>query len=195
MIFMEKIYTAFSKDREEWVPEYATYVDKERCIGCGMCVRMCFNRVYEMQIIDGKEVAVVVNDKKCFGDCHCHAICPVEGGAMVCKSKNLSEFPENAPDGYVFNKEGKPWKQYFVVSVDEKKCTGCRNCIRICQRMVFDVVEKGKKVVAEATLPAMCMGDMHCVAYCKPDAIRVEEIEFPGVKVNQKSISEFIEGK
>lgn len=185
----EEVYKAVSKGKELWIPEYAEYVDTERCVGCGMCVRMCFNRVYEMQVINGKEVAAVVNAEACFGDCHCHTICPVEGGAMVCKSKSKNDFPGEVEENHVFNKSGKPWKQRFVIAVDEKKCTGCKNCIRICQRMVFDIMEKNGRIIAKVMLPELCLGDLHCVAYCKPDAIEVEEAGFPGIKINKESIS------
>jgi NAD-dependent dihydropyrimidine dehydrogenase PreA subunit len=195
MFMADDVYIVPSKGGDEWIPEYANYVDRERCVGCGMCVRMCFNRVYEMQVVDGKEVAVVVNDRRCFGDCHCHTICPVEGGAMVCKSKAKTEFPKGIEKNHAFNKAGEPWKQDFVVSVDEKRCTGCRNCVRLCQRMVFDMVEKDGRIVAEAVLPDLCMGDLHCVGYCKPDAIKVETRGFPGIKINEKSVSAFTGGQ
>lgn len=72
---------------KDWTPAFIESVDPEKCIGCGMCVRVCLNNVYEIKEINGKKVSVVVNPDDCFGDCHCHKVCPVPGGAMICKPK------------------------------------------------------------------------------------------------------------
>lgn len=73
----------------KWVPAFVQYVDREKCTGCGMCAKVCLSECYEIQEINGKKVSVVINRESCMGDCHCHKVCPVEGGAMVCKPKAL----------------------------------------------------------------------------------------------------------
>jgi nitroreductase/NAD-dependent dihydropyrimidine dehydrogenase PreA subunit len=50
-----------------------TVIDRERCIGCGECVRVCPAQTIEMQ--DGK--AAVTGDRS-LGCGHCAAVCPVE---------------------------------------------------------------------------------------------------------------------
>jgi nitroreductase/ferredoxin len=50
-----------------------TVIDRERCIGCGECVRVCPSQTLEMQ--DGK--AVVTGDRS-LACGHCVAVCPVE---------------------------------------------------------------------------------------------------------------------
>ena len=50
-----------------------TVIDRERCIGCGECVRVCPSQTLEMQ--DGK--AAVTGDRS-LGCGHCAAVCPVE---------------------------------------------------------------------------------------------------------------------
>ena len=47
-------------------------VDKDVCIGCGLCVHDCPMKVY--QIKDG--VSVVVNQEDCMQCLSCHEICP-----------------------------------------------------------------------------------------------------------------------
>lgn len=64
---------------------YVQSVDPEKCIGCGRCVKVCLGGCYEMQEVEGETKAVVVNPANCMGDCHCHKVCPVEGGAMSCR--------------------------------------------------------------------------------------------------------------
>lgn len=100
-----KMYTARNKRGGEWIPKFIEYVDEGKCIGCGLCVRIC--NLYEMKEVPerqmrvqvkGKEkdftvrkVAVVTNSSNCLCDCHCHLICPVDGGAMVCRAKSERE--------------------------------------------------------------------------------------------------------
>lgn len=76
---------------EEWIPAFLQYVDKDKCIGCGMCVKVCLGNCYELKKINGKTVSVAVHPENCFGDCHCHKICPVLGGAMICKPKLIQK--------------------------------------------------------------------------------------------------------
>lgn len=46
-------------------------VDKDKCIGCGLCVKDCFVR--DIELIDGK---AKINNVKCFKCGHCIAVCP-----------------------------------------------------------------------------------------------------------------------
>ena len=50
-----------------------TVIDREHCIGCGECVRVCPSQTLEMK--DGK--AIVTGDRS-LGCGHCVAVCPVE---------------------------------------------------------------------------------------------------------------------
>ncbi|MFQ6075336.1 MAG: 4Fe-4S binding protein [Candidatus Bathyarchaeia archaeon] len=100
-------YKAKNASGGEWIPAFVEYIDPERCIGCGLCLKVCMGGCYEMRSIKPREISVamsgrertvkvkkqafVVNPEGCYGDCHCHKICPVDGGAMVCKPKLLED--------------------------------------------------------------------------------------------------------
>lgn len=68
-----------------WTPMYVQAVDPDRCTGCGRCVKVCLGGCYELYDRDGATKARVANAGNCMGDCHCHKVCPVEGGAMTCR--------------------------------------------------------------------------------------------------------------
>lgn len=92
---LNKNWIKFKKaSGEEWLPAFVQKVDWHKCIGCGMCVRVCLGNCYQLKKVNGKLVSVVVNPKNCYGDCHCHKICPVKGGAMICKPKLIKEIKD-----------------------------------------------------------------------------------------------------
>ena len=48
------------------------FVDKDACVGCGLCVKDCPMHVYELQ----NSVSVPVRPNNCMGCLSCHEICP-----------------------------------------------------------------------------------------------------------------------
>jgi ferredoxin len=48
-------------------------VEKEKCIGCGMCEKVCSRGVYEIRELNGK-ISVDVNAGNCVGDWSCQMI-------------------------------------------------------------------------------------------------------------------------
>ncbi len=83
-------YLTFRRqDGSPWTPMYVQSVDPAKCTGCGLCVKVCVGGCYEMQAVEGRKIALVVNPGTCLGDCHCHKVCPVAGGAMICKAVEI----------------------------------------------------------------------------------------------------------
>lgn len=161
-------YSAKVRGGDEWLRTFLNYIDHRKCIGCGRCVWACYNSCYELREVDGKVKSFVdeSNVDKCFGDCHCHTVCPTQ--AMVCKPVDVEEFKYKAEanskavaepgEGYSLRKSGEPWRQQFELEIDGKRCTGCGDCIAICQQMVLDMEDVDGGEVAVIVAPEMCMG-------------------------------------
>lgn len=62
-------------------------VDKEKCIGCGLCIKDCFVR--DIELIEGK---ALIKNITCFKCGHCIAICPV--AAVSTDEYNMSDVVE-----------------------------------------------------------------------------------------------------
>jgi Pyruvate/2-oxoacid:ferredoxin oxidoreductase delta subunit len=60
----------------------------------------------------------------------------------------------------------------FLPVIKEDKCTGCRECARICPKMVLDVEDEEIKV-SDAYY---CTGCESCSVVCPHRAIEVKEI-------------------
>lgn len=104
---LDHIFTSLTKSGKIWVPMYLISVDPKKCIGCGKCVQICMGKCYRIKniepekrnvVINGiermitvKRVAEVVSTDSCYGDCHCHLICPIKD-AIICKTKTIYEF-------------------------------------------------------------------------------------------------------
>ena len=103
----KKWYAARKASGELWIPAFVRYVDPEKCIGCGLCVKVCMGECYEIREVRPRKLAVAVNGRtkvvevrrqafvvrpgNCYGDCHCHKVCPVDGGAMVCEPLTIDD--------------------------------------------------------------------------------------------------------
>lgn len=61
-------------------------VDESKCIHCGLCVKDCIAKVYEL---DENKVPKATGEKRCIGCQHCLAVCPV--GAISVFDKNPDE--------------------------------------------------------------------------------------------------------
>lgn len=73
-------------------------VDKEKCIGCGLCVKDCF--VSDIKLVDKK--AEIANER-CFKCGHCIAICPMN--AVSTDEYNMDDVKEY--DKETFNVEAE----------------------------------------------------------------------------------------
>ncbi|AEH60462.1 4Fe-4S ferredoxin iron-sulfur binding domain protein [Methanosalsum zhilinae DSM 4017] len=53
------------------------YIDKDRCTGCGACRRACPKgpRIYSIEEVEGKKIAVVKDPSYCLGCKMCTTVC------------------------------------------------------------------------------------------------------------------------
>jgi heterodisulfide reductase subunit A-like polyferredoxin len=60
----------------------------------------------------------------------------------------------------------------FVAGIDPDECSGCRECMRICQFGAITYSASNKKAVIDQR---WCYGCGVCRSACKKNAIRLEE--------------------
>lgn len=73
-------------------------IDKEKCIGCGLCVKDCFPK--DIQIVDGK---ASINNVTCMKCGHCVAVCPK--AAVSTDDYNMDDVKEYSKDEFSINAE------------------------------------------------------------------------------------------
>ena len=72
-------------------------VDSARCTGCGTCVKVCPENVFEIKNIDGKNVSAVVAEKNCFACKACEIRCPEHAIEVVAPEIRKVEPPPDYP--------------------------------------------------------------------------------------------------
>jgi tetrahydromethanopterin S-methyltransferase subunit A len=72
-------------------------VDSARCTGCGTCVKVCPENVFEIKNIDGKSVSAVVAEKNCFACKACEIRCPEHAIEIVAPEIRKVEPPPDYP--------------------------------------------------------------------------------------------------
>ncbi len=60
----------------------------------------------------------------------------------------------------------------YVITVDEKNCKGCGECVSICPVEIYKL-EDGRLIVGNSE---ECSGCQSCVSVCENQAITISEI-------------------
>lgn len=69
------------------------------------------------------------------------------------------------------NAKNPDWQTAFIDHIDEKKCTGCGVCVRVCPRRVLGMQESKGREIAVVINAENCIGDGSCTKVCEPKAI------------------------
>lgn len=139
-------------------------VDKQKCIGCNLCIKDCF--VNDIKMIDNKAYA---KNKTCFKCGHCIAICPQN--AISIDDYNMDEVVE-------YNKEN-----FHIDSDNLLNFIKFRRSIR-CFRDKDVEVEKIKKII-DAGRFTPTGGNLQNVSYIvvKDDIDKLKEMTIETLKV------------
>ncbi|ABP79033.1 MULTISPECIES: ferredoxin III, nif-specific [Stutzerimonas stutzeri group] len=87
---MEAVITGRTRGGAEWVPQFVTAVDAQKCIGCGRCYKVCPRDVFELversgmvgeddDLYDEDDemmVMAIADGLDCIGCKACSAVCP-----------------------------------------------------------------------------------------------------------------------
>lgn len=85
----EAMITGRTRGGAEWIPEFVTALDAQKCIGCGRCYKVCprdvFTLVERAEMVEDADdfddddemmVMTVQNGLDCIGCKACAAVCP-----------------------------------------------------------------------------------------------------------------------
>lgn len=161
---------------KEWVPE--NYRGRpglifDKCISCGICVRMCPTaciKLVDTKDKDGKDVKrPQINIGRCAMCGYCAEYCPVDS-MTVTPEYELAEFTrydliygpkrlnfDGTTEGMKIKSEvtlpsdiasGNFGRRVSPFDIDRpelnnKKCIGCKKCAKVCPTSAINMVEKG----------------------------------------------------
>ena len=74
------VITGLTRDKKEWIPQFVTSIDKELCIGCGRCYKVCVMDVLAYEEVDeddsAKAYMTIAKPGNCIGCQACGRTCP-----------------------------------------------------------------------------------------------------------------------
>ncbi|WP_066377344.1 ferredoxin III, nif-specific [Anabaena sp. CA = ATCC 33047] len=84
------VLTGLTFGGKTWTPKFAQSIDKDKCIGCGRCVKVCGHSVLDLKALNEegefvddedddeieRKVMVVAHSENCVGCEACARICP-----------------------------------------------------------------------------------------------------------------------
>lgn len=84
------VLTGLTYGGNTWTPKFAQAIDKDKCIGCGRCIKVCGYPVLDLKALNEegefvddedddeieRKVMVVAHPENCIGCQACGRICP-----------------------------------------------------------------------------------------------------------------------
>jgi ferredoxin len=180
-------------------------VNKEKCVGCGICVKVCPKSAIQRLPLDGKVkittedlIPTIPDPIKCSYCGTCVYMCPFS--AITLKKKgneikleDLDIITKNVVPSLKYEEimchKGKKSANVYMkgkLEVDWEKCVFCMSCVGVCPTAAFFKVEK-KDISADkprkvSVNPDLCISCGTCVDSCSKEAISlaIEDISFTG---------------
>ena len=74
------VITGLTRDKKEWIPQFVKSIDRDICIGCGRCYKVCAMDVLAYEEVDeddsAKAYMTVATPGNCIGCQACGRTCP-----------------------------------------------------------------------------------------------------------------------
>ncbi len=74
------VITGLTRDKKEWIPQFVKSIDRDICIGCGRCYKVCVMDVLGYEEVDeddsAKAFMTVAKPGNCIGCQACGRTCP-----------------------------------------------------------------------------------------------------------------------
>ncbi|KYH42587.1 MAG: ferredoxin [Candidatus Bathyarchaeota archaeon B63] len=169
-------------ERQLYVRHYSLMLDKERCIGCEICMMVCPREAIEIvkpKRVEGEKLkrpTIRVDEKKCSFCGICDAICPFEAFTLKINGEELVPVLEMGTFPNLIRR----------VSVDEARCpVDCDECAEACPFDLIKVSADDRGMVHVEVDVDHCPGCRLCELECPEGAITVRRIFSGIIKINQ----------
>lgn len=143
----------------------------EKCIGCGICARICPNKCISLIEIEHPELGKIKRPEVDVGRCmlcgYCAEYCPKNAMTVTPEYELATESREDLKyDPYKLQYEYKPGYEVDLVEIlpsemgervearkmeakdvpvlDEEECIGCRRCMKVCPADAVEMIEVGE---------------------------------------------------
>ncbi|MFX0057778.1 MAG: 4Fe-4S binding protein [Candidatus Hodarchaeota archaeon] len=188
-----------------YTENYSIKIDKEKCIGCGICVKICPNNAIPNQNLEGKIriktedlIPKIPNALKCSYCGTCIYMCPTEAISLkyngnlinindlgIVKNKVVPKLEKTMFKSKKFQNDLNIYID-GKINVDWEKCISCLSCVDVCPSEAFfkstTQNEKSPKNKKVSFNQEECIRCGTCARACSTKAIsfKINKIHYSG---------------